>query len=213
MLLNHASAPAEVKRSFRASALSSALNVMRAAIQGESRLKSVPNNTVTMICFAASIALALSTPVASKSGNKNLAPSVRHLIEDTATVLERIGSTPAHRNGSSVVYGRFLRVLVNQVPVGMPPPGSVPSNADDLRQGSSNPFTGVHTSTPTELVQDPAASFWPELDFSAMSYNEVNETVTNSQFFSVDLLDMPWDQSNSLMLSDWMNLPDFNFSS
>jgi hypothetical protein len=46
-----------------------------------------------------------------------------------------------------------------------------------------------------------------------MSYNEVNETVTNSQFFSVDLLDMPWDQSNSLMLSDWMNLPDFNFSS
>jgi hypothetical protein len=213
MLLNHASAPAEVKRSFRASALSSALNVMRAAIQGESRLKSVPNNTVTMICFAASIALALSTPVASKSGNKNLAPSVRHLIEDTATVLERIGSTPAHRNDSSVVYGRFLRVLVNQVPVGMPPPGSVPSNADDLRQGSSNPFTGVHTSTPTELVQDPAASFWPELDFSAMSYNEVNETVTNSQFFSVDLLDMPWDQSNSLMLSDWMNLPDFNFSS
>ena len=49
MLLNHPSAPPEVKRSFRKSALSSALNVMRAAIQGESRLKSMPNNTVTML--------------------------------------------------------------------------------------------------------------------------------------------------------------------
>ena len=54
-------------------------------------------------------------------------------------------------------------------------------------------------------------NYWPDrLDFSAMSSNEVNETVTNSDLFSVGLLDMPWTDSNPLW-TDWMNLPDFNF--
>ncbi len=44
-VINHPTAPIEVKRFFRAAGLSSALNVMRAAVQGESRLKSMPNNT------------------------------------------------------------------------------------------------------------------------------------------------------------------------
>jgi hypothetical protein len=44
-VINHPTAPMEVKRFFRAAGLSSALNVMRAAVQGESRLKSMPNNT------------------------------------------------------------------------------------------------------------------------------------------------------------------------
>ncbi|KAH7066755.1 hypothetical protein BKA63DRAFT_537211 [Paraphoma chrysanthemicola] len=215
MLLNHPSAPPEVKRSFRASALSSALNVLRAAIQGEARLKSMPNNTVTMICFAASIALALSAPVPSKSSNQNLAPSVRNLIEETATVLERIGSTPSHRNGSSVVYGRFLRVLVKQAPTGTmaAPPRPVPHDLISTPSGPFSPLIGRDT-TERNLgpVRDPIGSFWPEpLDFSAMSYNEVNETVTNSDLFSTAMLDLPWDQNNPLMWTDWLNLPDFNF--
>jgi hypothetical protein len=58
---------------------------------------------------------------------------------------------------------------------------------------------------------DPISSYWPDtLDFSAMSYNEVNETVTNSDLFSTALLDLPWNDSNPLW-TDWMNLPDFNF--
>jgi hypothetical protein len=48
-VINHPTAPGEVKRFFRAAGLSSALNVMRAAVQGESRLKSMPNNTVIMM--------------------------------------------------------------------------------------------------------------------------------------------------------------------
>jgi hypothetical protein len=215
MLLNHPSAPPAVKRSFRASALSSALNVMRAAIQGESRLKSMPNNTVTMICFAASIALALSAPVPGKSGNRNLAPSVRHLIEDTATVLERIGSTPSHRNGSSVVYGRFLRVLVKQAPSANPPalPRSIYAELDMAQPGSSNTLVESNTmDTDTGFEPDQVATLWPEpLDFSAMSYNEVNETVTNSDLFSTAMLDLPWDSNNQLMLTDWLHLPDFHF--
>ncbi|KAJ5537892.1 hypothetical protein N7494_007371 [Penicillium frequentans] len=105
-VINHPTAPLEVKRFFRAAGLSAALNVLRAAIQGESRLKSMPNNTVIMISFAACSALSLSvTPGDSQS---SLAPSVRTLIEETAGVLERIGATPSHRNGASVLYGRFL---------------------------------------------------------------------------------------------------------
>lgn len=219
MLLNHPSAPPEVKRSFRASALSSALNVMRAAIQGESRLKSMPNNTVTMICFAASIALALSASLPGKTGNQNLAPSVRHLIEDTATVLERIGSTPTHRNGSSVVYGRFLRVLVKQAP-SVNPPAPLHPNSQDPEHAMSGPFSPLIGRDTTEhntgLVQDQIATFWPEpLDFSAMSYNEVNETVTNSELFSAGLLDggnaVGWDGGDPLVWTDWLGLPDFGF--
>jgi hypothetical protein len=214
MLLNHPTAPPEVKRSFRACALSSALNVMRAAIQGESRLKSMPNNTVTMICFAASIALALSAPVPGIGGNQSLAPSVRHLIEETATVLERIGSTPSHRNGSSVVYGRFLRVLVKQAPdVPSEPPTRNP-HAPDIKFTGSPGATIDRTSTlpNTGFIDDHVTNLWSQpLDFSAMSYNEVNETVTNSDLFSAAILDLPWDSSNQLMWTDWLHLPDFNF--
>lgn len=220
MLLNHPSAPPEVKRSFRKSALSSALNVMRAAIQGESRLKSMPNNTVTMICFAASIALALSAPVPEAGGSrKSLAPSVRHLIEDTATVLERIGSTPMHRNGASVVYGRFLRVLVKQAPeIEMPPPVP-PQNPAPPTSMAIPDLLSPPTLVNNQLARpnshsigpNPIGGYWPDtLDFSAMSYNEVNETVTNSDLFSTALLDLPWNESNPLW-TDWMNLPDFNF--
>jgi len=52
-VINHPTAPIEVKRFFRAAGLSSALNVMRAAVQGESRLKSMPNNTVIMMLVKA----------------------------------------------------------------------------------------------------------------------------------------------------------------
>jgi hypothetical protein len=217
MLLNHPTAPPEVKRSFRASALSSALNVMRAAIQGESRLKSMPNNTVTMICFAASIALALSAPVSGTGNNQNLAPSVRHLIEETATVLERIGSTPRHRNGSSVVYGRFLRVLVKQAPQVDPPvlPRDPPPDLNHTEPHTTYPSVQNDPAIPhPSLVGHDVTNMWPQpLDFSAMSYNEVNETVTNSDLFSTAMLDIPWDTSNQLMWTDWLNLPDFNFPS
>jgi len=41
--------------------------------------------------------------------NLSLAPSIRILIEETASVLERIGTNPPHRNGVSALYGRHLR--------------------------------------------------------------------------------------------------------
>jgi len=98
-VINHATAPVEVKHFFRAAGLSSALNVMRAAVQGESKLKSMPNNTVIMISFSAMISSRLST--LDTNSTNNLAPSVRRLIDETAEVLIRIGTSPAHRKGQS----------------------------------------------------------------------------------------------------------------
>jgi len=96
-VINHPTAPVEVKHFFRAAGLSSALNVMRAAVQGEGRLKSMPNNTVIMISYSAMISFRLSTT--DTNTTSNLAPSVRRLIDETAEVLIRIGRTPTHRKG------------------------------------------------------------------------------------------------------------------
>lgn len=109
-VINHPTASSDVKKFFRAAGLAAAWNVMRAAVQGESRLMSMPNNTVIMVSFAACFALGLST---TSSGQKStLAPNARALIEEVAQVLERIGTTPKHRNGSSALYGRHIRRII-----------------------------------------------------------------------------------------------------
>ena len=110
-VINHPTAPTEVRHFFHAAGLSSALNVMRAAIQGEGQLSSMPNNTAIMISFAACFSLRLSGQLA---GGSTLAPSVRTLIEETADVLERIGSATKHRNGMSALYGKYLKYIVKK---------------------------------------------------------------------------------------------------
>ncbi len=110
-VINHPTATSDVKQFFRAAGLQSALNVMRVAVEGEARLKSMPNNTVIMVSFAACFALGLST--ISEDGNrKNLSPQLRRLVEQTAQVLERIGSTPKHRIGTSALFGRHIRRIL-----------------------------------------------------------------------------------------------------
>jgi hypothetical protein len=211
-VINHPTAPLEVKRLFRASALSSALNVMRAAIQGEARLMSMPNNTVIMICFASCVALNLSTPTRGES--HNLTPSVRNLIEETATVLERIGSTPSHRNGASVIYGKYLRELVKQVPGPPKPVGQSP--IQHTPQGSVS-----YTSTPVPTVESIPSSFhqtsysltndWEQpFQFSTMSSDQVNETIMNAGHLESSLFDVPMDEY-AFSWMDWMNPPDFGF--
>ncbi|KAJ5500695.1 hypothetical protein N7453_009746 [Penicillium expansum] len=186
-VINHPTAPIEVKRFFRAAGLSSALNVLRAAIQGESRLKSMPNNTVIMISFAACSALSLSiTPGDSRS---SLAPSVRNLIEETAGVLERIGATPSHRSGASVLYGRFLRELIRRAP-------ALPlQSRGNLRQ---------ITLPPDDLWFEP-------LQFSAMSDNQIVDAVNRAgTAFGASIPDVPLDD---MLNWDWLDFanPDFNF--
>ncbi|KAL4987750.1 hypothetical protein BDW68DRAFT_197175 [Aspergillus falconensis] len=208
-VINHPTAPVEVKRFFRAAGLSSALNVMRAAIQGEARLMSMPNNTVIMISFAACSALSLS--VMPTDSNSSLAPSVRNLIEETARVLERIGSTPNHRNGASVLYGRFLRELVRRTPAGL----------DSQSQGDSRvPHTEALPSTtldafsviPTTVQEEFAPSlFWSEpMQFSAMSDDQIIDAVNRAgTAFGASVPDVPLDD---MMSWDWLDIanPEFN---
>ncbi|KAJ5241866.1 uncharacterized protein N7469_000193 [Penicillium citrinum] len=200
-VINHPTAPTAVKRFFRAAGLSSALNVLRAAIQGESRLKSMPNNTVIMISFAACSALSLSvTPGDSRS---SLAPSVRTLIEETAGVLERIGATPDHRNGASVLYGRFLRELIRRGP-------TIPRQDPrvDIQDTMPAP-TSASLADPSLSVSQAASSLpgdiWSEpLQFSTMSDNQIIDAVNRAgSAFGASIPDVPFDD----MLSwDW---PDF----
>lgn len=213
-VINHPTAPIEVKRFFRAAALSSALNVLRAAIQGEARLKSMPNNTVIMISFAACSALSLSvTPGDSRS---SLAPSVRNLIEETAGVLERIGATPSHRHGASVLYGRFLRELIRRVPV-----GSSSHNQFDQRRamGSTEalqPMPSLDGYDPIVTTAKPSASpslLWMEpLQFSAMSDDQIIDAVNRAgTAFGTTVPGVPFDD---MLRWDWLDLAnngsDFN---
>lgn len=206
-VINHPTARLEVKRLLRGSTLSAALNVMRVAIQGEMRLKSMPNNTVTMICFAACVALTLSAP--SPYGSYNLAPSVRNLIEETATVLERIGSTPSHRNGASVIYGKSLRELVKRAPE-LPPPVQPPAPLNYQPPDNSLFAPAADLLQTSNQYQLPNP--WPEpLQFSAMSGNEIIETVMNVGDFNSALLDIPIQDPNSFMWMDWINPMDPGF--
>jgi hypothetical protein len=212
-VINHPTAPLEVKRQFRSSALSSALNVMRAAIQGEERLRSMPNNTVIMISFAACVALNLSTP--TSRGNRSLAPSVRRLIEETAAVLERIGSTPTHRSGASVLYGKYLREIVRQAPALPAPVEQAPA-----RNIGHPPDSSDSTSIPSGSVMQPLSqpvysptTLWTQqLQFSTMSDNEIIETVLNAdQSLDSTLPDISIDDGSGFIWLDWMNPPEFGF--
>lgn len=90
---------------------------MRAVVQGEKQLFSMPNNSAIMVSFAACFALRLSTQIATGASNTNtnaLAPSVRTLIEETADVMEKIGNITRHRNGMCGLYAKYLRILVRK---------------------------------------------------------------------------------------------------
>lgn len=208
-VINHPTAPIEVKRFFRAAGLSSALNVMRAAIQGETRLKSMPNNTVTMISFAACSALSLSAM--PTDSNSSLAPSVRNLIEEAAGVLERIGNTTNHRNGASVLYGRFLRELVRRTSLGLESQTqgeSRVSQTDALPPATLEELGSVQSATQESF----APLFWTEpMQFSAMSDDQIIDAVNRAgSAFGASVPDVPLDDMASWNWFDLVN-PEFSF--
>ncbi|XWW96401.1 hypothetical protein V2A60_004375 [Cordyceps javanica] len=157
-VINHPTAPIEVRRFFRTAGLSSALNVMRAAIQGESLLQSMPNNTTIMICFAACFALTLSAYTTDSSA---LAPSIRKLIVEAAGVLERLGTITKHRNGLSVLYGKYLRQIVRKALTTRKAAGNdFADSAMAARSNDSlyamNPAATTTTTTTTAMTTAPA---------------------------------------------------------
>lgn len=230
--MNHPTAPTEVRSFFRSEALSSALNVMRTATQGESRLKSMPNNTVIMIAFAACSALSLGFTATNQNENR-LAPSVLNLITETADVLERIGATPRHRNGASVLYGRFLHELVARArgqPNGYQTPQPQP-------QQPHLPLQSYHTAgnydsrsyTQGYIPHRPPSNISPStqhiryplgqpLQFSSMSGDQIVDAVNSVSLPMGDAGTMIPDYQNfplnEMMLWEWFdnsNPADMNF--
>uniref|UniRef100_A0A0D2XKK6 Uncharacterized protein n=1 Tax=Fusarium oxysporum (strain Fo5176) TaxID=660025 RepID=A0A0D2XKK6_FUSOF len=183
-------APLEVRRFFHTAGLSSALNVMRAAIQGESQLQSMPNNTAIMISFAACFALTLSSYA---TGGSALAPSVRNLIDETATVLERIGKVTRHRNGLSIKYGKYLKQIVRRAATG--------DGISDPRMPIVNeaPIT-----TPTFLDQQ---TLWPEpLQFSAMSDDQIVQALNQpGNDFEPSFGGLSWEDMTNF---EWLYWPE-----
>jgi hypothetical protein len=177
---------------------------MRAAVQGESRLKSMPNNTSIMISFAACFAFYLST--LGSTINMSLAPSIRILIEESAEVLQRIGSDPPHRNGVSALYGRHLREVVGA----------------SLRRSEGNNIQmqpqSIYPLQPTTQMQTQLPSYQNGtnlapmqiselLQFSAMSDNQINEAINNAGAeLQTYLPDFQMDEKTGLDWLDWFNM-------
>ena len=208
-VINHPTAPVEVKRFFHAGGLSSALNVMRAAVQGEGQLKSMPNNTVVMISFAACFALCLIT---MSAGNRlSLAPSIKILIEETADVLERIGTIPSHRKGMSALYGRHLRHVVRNT-LQMLDHGQPPSAAP-ISQNTRQPHligeTSGQSHSHNQNDGNPSMLSFEPLLFSAMSDYQIVEAINNAgDELQTCLPNFQIDDNTGLDWLNWFSLDD-----
>lgn len=215
--------------------MSSALTVMRVAIQGEALLRSMPNNTAIMITFAACFALTLSAYV---SGSSNMASSVRTLIQETADVLERVGNVTKHRNGLSALYGRYLRVIAKKAAAAdqqqpMLPPAA-PALATEAPGGGSS-MTGLQATNPPTAgapiagdmsgaataaaqQQQPAAEYvgqelWPgALHFSTMSDEQIVDFLNQPyNAFDPSAANLTWEDLDNFEGLSWPNMPGYNF--
>ncbi|CEJ93243.1 hypothetical protein VHEMI08848 [[Torrubiella] hemipterigena] len=222
-VINHPTAAIEVKRFFRTAGLSSALNVMRVAIQDEAQLQSMPNNTAIMISFAACFALTLSAYATDGSA---LVPGVRKLIVEAAGVLERIGTVTKHRNGLSVLYGKYLRQIVKKAASGSPNRRHHHARSSHQRSQTqpTNSISPASMRTPVSVQaltpqQYPANNqpqpggvdqqiLWPEtLQFSSMSHDQIAQVLNQpGNEFAPSFGGLSWQDLNNF---DWLAWPEF----
>ncbi|KAI0481956.1 hypothetical protein GGR56DRAFT_684413 [Xylariaceae sp. FL0804] len=237
-VINHATAPVAARHFFRAAGLSSALNVLRVAVQGEAQLRSMPNNTAIMISFAACFALRVSTAVADGHGRGSssslLAPSIRALIAETVDALERIGSTPAQRRGAlSCLFAaqlrRILKLLASRSPTegagrsaAAPEPGgeeaaaaaavaSTFSNADHDRYQQQQQHAAGPPRRGSQQMPMQTSTTTPSdcLLFSTMSNDQLDEAIHNTDVG----LDALWEdfQFQNASELDWMDWSTFEW--
>ncbi|KAI1125528.1 hypothetical protein F5Y10DRAFT_246983 [Nemania abortiva] len=210
-IINHSTAPVGARHFFRAAGLSSALNVLRVAVQGEGQLRSMPNNTAIMISFAACFALRVST-VADGRGS-SLAPSIRALIAETIGVLDRIGSTPVQRKGISCLFAGQLKRILNLQSAETARVPLAESNgiiADTSAIYTTAPLNTAHvaTSQVATQLQMPTGSMPSDyLLFSTMSNDQLNEAINNADMG----LDAFWEDFRFQQASelDWMDWSTF----
>ncbi|KAI2774503.1 hypothetical protein F4815DRAFT_398135 [Daldinia loculata] len=210
-VINHGTAPVGARHFFRAAGLSSALNVLRVAVQGEGQLRSMPNNTAIMISFAACFALRVSTVADGRSSS--LAPSIRALIAETTDVLERIGSTPIQRKGLSCLFAGQLRQILKYASRASEAAQALPELNGDVTKHASiyTDLNAAHMANHQGAIQMPvvSSSLPPDyLLFSTMS----NENQLDEAIHSTDIgLNAFWEdfQFQSADL-DWMDWSTFS---
>lgn len=215
-IINHSTAPVGARHFFRAAGLSSALNVLRVAVQGERQLRSMPNNTAIMISFAACFALRVST-VADGRGS-SLAPSIRALIAETIDVLDRIGSTPVQRKGLSCLFAGQLRRIL-QLALRSAETARVPlAESNGVISDAAHVYANHTTSTNTanvatnqvaaQLHMPPGSMPSDYLLFSTMSNDQLNEAINNTDV-GLDALweDFRFQQASELEWMDWSTFP------
>ncbi|KAI0532269.1 hypothetical protein GGR58DRAFT_523375 [Xylaria digitata] len=208
-IINHSTAPIGARHFFRAAGLSSALNVLRVAVQGEGQLRSMPNNTAIMISFAACFALRVST-VADGRGS-SLAPSIRALIAETIDVLDRIGSTPVQRKGLSCLFAGQLRRILKLALRSAETARVLPAESNgvvDTGPVYTNPTTNAaHVGTDQVTAQLQMSTGGMPSDyllFSTMSNDQLNEAINNTDV-GLDALweDFQFQQPSELDWMDW----------
>ncbi|KAJ9609760.1 hypothetical protein H2200_006088 [Cladophialophora chaetospira] len=196
-VVNHPTASNDVKQFFRAAGLASAVNVMRAAVHGENRLKSMPNNTVIMVSFAATFALALGTT--GLNSRAMLPPNAKSLIEETTQVLERIGSSPKHRKGLSVLFAKHIRRIM-QNSLLEPQERSQHRPSVTSEQAQPQPPDIQYNSSQTNPGLAPNVP--PEPYVFDMTDDQILEAINNAST-SQDLF-----QLDETMFFDWLDWPN-----
>jgi hypothetical protein len=138
--------------------------------------------------FAAMICFRLSTM--GSTSNQRLAPSIRILIEETADVLERIGTIPPHRKGISAIYGRHLRNVIG-------------GTKDTLRGEQAITMPPRNQIVPKQ----PEGHVLEPIQFSAMSDDQIVQTINNSgEEFGNHSLGFQIDERSELDWLDWFNM-------
>ncbi|KAI1332370.1 hypothetical protein F5Y16DRAFT_357621 [Xylariaceae sp. FL0255] len=209
-VLNHGSAPVAARRFFRAAGLSSALNVLRVAVQGEGQLKSMPNNTAIMISFAAAFALRVST-VADGKGSR-LAPSIRALIGETIEVLERVGSVPVQRKGLSCIFAGQLRQILQLAMRSSEQSRAIPENNGMMEPPPVYMDTDVTQMGPPSQAPAVLPIAGPNMNpdyflFSTMSNDQLNEAINTTEVgLDVFWEDFQFRQASELDWMDWSTL-------
>ena len=167
----------------------------------------MPNNTCIMISFAACFAIYLS---AKGSGTNGLATSIKVLIEESAGVLERIGGITPHRNGTSKLYGRHLREVVGSELSKVD--GAQPAPMLPLPQPTRQPYpveqsTQLPPHAQAQIYQRSVEVPPMQLQFSAMSDDQINEAINNAGAeLDMSLPNFQMDDRTGLDWLNWFNM-------
>jgi hypothetical protein len=193
-VINHRTAPAEVKGLFRNDGMQAAVEVMRTAVRAEEGLTAMPNNTAIMVAYAACVALSLSKAITER--DPAFAIGIWNMVEETAGVLERIARVTPQRRGFSWMYGQCLRKILDNVRGAMYPGRS----------------SGAHSITNAQIAMSNSGPDYTTdgrgpLEYFAQADDELNNLINDVMTGNADVLaQQPFDDFSDI---NWFQ-PDFN---